>query len=80
MFWVWKPPDKTQDGKIDAAVRYEILLRKYGTVTIQQFNPPNLAKQSSAKSLGKPNNKPWPLRSCTTPASTVRPNCTDLYG
>ena len=34
MFWVWKPRDKTQDGKTNAAIRYEIFLRRYGTITI----------------------------------------------
>ena len=28
MFWVWKPPDKTQDGKTGAAVKYEIYIKK----------------------------------------------------
>ena len=42
--WVWKPPDKTQDGKIDAAVGYEIYIMKIWIFYNQQINSPNLAK------------------------------------
>ena len=28
IFWVWKPPDKTQYGKTRAAIRYEIYIMK----------------------------------------------------
>ena len=28
LFWVWKPSEKTQDGKIDAAVKYRFYYEK----------------------------------------------------
>ena len=42
VFWVWKPPDKTQDGKTGAKVRYIIYIKKIWNFYNQQINTPNL--------------------------------------
>ena len=45
VFWVWKPSDKTHDKKTDAAVKYEIYIKKIWIYYNQQINSPNLAKR-----------------------------------
>ena len=43
VFWVWKPLDKTQDGKTGAVVRYRIYIMKIWNFYNQQINTLNLA-------------------------------------
>ena len=74
LFWVWKPPDKTQDGKLVQQSDMNFILWRYGTFTINrqihptwrneplQKNWTTIATQHTFNAVVRP-----PLRSCTDP-------------
>ena len=81
VFWVWKPPDKTQDGKTGATVRYGIYIIKIWNFYNQQvkYTQPSKLKISS-KSLSNPAAKHCCFAQLYGHASAVQPTVQNLYG
>ena len=58
LFWVWKPPRNTQDGKIGVAVRYRFYYEKIWNVYNTANSPKPGEFNYTVDSLGKTPVKP----------------------